>query len=211
MFNYTAKGAPRSGRLSFSFALAITLAMAIVYTVHDTLQMREPFFSLVSFLPGVLSIGALLASGFTREACGLTVHPFSISGIAALALAFLLLVPILLSGTSVRWDPLAPLVYAPASGFAQELYFRSALLPALVKRWGGHRWPALVLHGLIFVAYHWRTFSSIGAIGPSVAVGMVLFLAGLAWGWESQRDRTVLWTVVQHSIFLAAMSLYTWG
>jgi hypothetical protein len=101
-------------------------------------------------------------------------------------------------------------VYAPASALAQELFFRSALLPALTVALGGRSRLALPLHCLVFVAYHFRTFRSIGAIGPSIAVGFVLFLAGLGWGWESQRDHTVLWTSVQHSIFLAAMSLYTW-
>lgn len=201
----------RSGHLSFGPALAITLVMAVAYTIHDTLQMREPLFSVVSFGPGVLSICVLLASGFTREECSLTICWFSKSGIAVLALTFLLLFPILLSSTGdVRWNPLGAFVYAPASALAQELFFRSALLPALTKGLGGRSQLALPIHCLIFVAYHLRTFTSIGAIGPSIGVGLVLFLAGLAWGWESQKDRTVLWTSVQHSMFLAAMSLYTW-
>jgi len=206
-----AGAAPRLDRVRLGFALSIALVMALAYTVHDGVQIGEPLFSLASFLPGLLSIGALLAAGVSRDECGLAVRRLSRAGLVVLALTFLLLLPILLSGTATRWDPLAALIYAPASGIAQELFFRAALLPALINAMAGHRQRALVLHCLIFVAYHFRTFRSIGAVGPSIAVGAVLFLASLAWGWESQRDRTILWTSIQHSIFLAAMSLHTWG
>lgn len=193
-------------------ALAIVLVLAVAYTAHDTLQMHEPFFSVVSFAPGMISLWVLLSSGFTREECGLAARWFSRPGIVVLVLTFLLLLPILLPGTPVvRWDLLSAVVYAPASGVAQELFFRSALLPVLTKCLGRRSRLALPIHCVVIVAYHLRTFRSIGAFGPSIAVAVVLFLAGLAWGWESQRDRTVLWTSVQHSIFLGAMSLHTWG
>ncbi|MDD5469131.1 MAG: hypothetical protein PHS96_15185 [Anaerolineales bacterium] len=199
-------------RLPFKAALAVVLLMALAYTAHDTLQIGEPLFSLISFVPGAISVWVLLAAGFSLEACNLAARWFSRRGIAVLGLAFLLLLPVLLSGRLLPgWDPLATFVYAPASGVAQELYFRSALLPALKKGLGGRLWPALLVHCLIFVGYHFRTFRSIGAVGPAMVVGVVLFLGGLAWGWHSQRDRTILWTSVQHSLFLMAMSLFTWG
>lgn len=58
-------------RLPFEAALAVVLLMALAYTVHDTLQVHEPLFSLISFVPGAISVWVLLGSGFTREACNL--------------------------------------------------------------------------------------------------------------------------------------------
>jgi len=162
--------------------------------------------------PGALSVGVLLASGLTRAECSLEARWFSKAGAAMLMLIFLLLLPIVLSSTGeVGWDPLPALVYAPASGIAQEVFFRSALLPALTRAFRGRIRLALPIHSLIFVAYHFRTFRAIGAIGPSIGVAMVLFLGGLGWGWQAQKDRTVIWTAIQHSIFLAVMSLFIWG
>jgi membrane protease YdiL (CAAX protease family) len=111
--------------------------MGVAYTIHDTLQISEPAFSVISFIPGILSIAALVASGVTRKDFNLRFAWFSKSGIAVLALIFLLLLPTLLSSTGdVGWNWLSALVYAPASGIAQEFYFRSALLPALTRALG---------------------------------------------------------------------------
>jgi hypothetical protein len=40
------------------------------------------------------------------------------------------------------------------------------------------------------------------------AVAVVTFLAGLGWGWQVQHDRTIVWTVAQHILFLMLMSLF---
>lgn len=186
--------------------------MALVFTIHDTLQIREPFFSIISFLPGILSLGALSVAGFTRRECNLIIARLSKPGLFVLAGTSLLLLPILLSSSGAAgWNWLAGLVYAPASGIAQELYFRACLLPALLRLFHGRTWPALCVHSLIFVGYHLRTFRSITSIQLCIMVGAVLFLAGVGWGRQSQMDRTVAWTTLHHSVFLTLMSVFTWG
>ncbi|MEW5871035.1 MAG: CPBP family intramembrane glutamic endopeptidase [Chloroflexota bacterium] len=196
----------------FWAALVCTLLMGVVYTVHDVLQVAEPLFSLLSFLPGALSLAALFLAGFSKEQCSLRFAWPSKAGWLALAGVCILLLPILLSSRGVTgWSWLSALVYAPASGLAQELYFRGALLPALARLFRPRLRLALGLHALLFIAYHLRTFRSIGALAPSLVVAGVLFLAGLGWGWQAQKDRTLAWTALQHSIFLSAMSVFTWG
>ena len=72
------------------------------------------------------------------------------------------MLPILGASTGFAgWQWLPALIYAPASGIAQELYFRASLLPALEK-WVGKKPFALVLHGLVFIVFHLRTFIAIG-------------------------------------------------
>ena len=31
------------------------------------------------------------------------------------------------------------------------------------------------------------------------------------WGCQVQRDRTVIWVILQHIIFLVLMSMFDWG
>ena len=42
----------------------------------------------------------------------------------------------------------------------------------------------------------------------AIALTVVTFLAGLGWGWQVRRDRTVVWAMGEHVIFLAIMSLF---
>ena len=147
----------------------------------------------------------------SREDCNLRLRRPSRSGIIVLAVVTVLLLPILApsSGfTGWRWLP--ALVYAPASGIAQELYFRASLLPGLQRAFKGRQTPALLAHALIFIGFHFRTFQALPSIGIALVVAVVLFLAGCGWGWQVQRDRTVVWAVLQHSLFLILMSLFDW-
>lgn len=207
------QNSPRSlsRTLVFPFWAALLLAvlMGAVYTVHDVLQAPEPLFSVLSFLPGGVSIAGLLLAGFSTGQCNLRWAWPSKAGWLALAGVCVLLLPILLSSSGAAgWSWLSALVYAPASGIAQELYFRAALLPALARLFGRRTRLALVCHALLFVAYHWRTFIAIGAVGLSLVVASVLFLAGLGWGWQAHRDRTVVWAMGEHVLFLAIISLF---
>ena len=123
----------------------------------------------------------------------------------------IIMLPILGSSTGFTgWQWLPALVYAPASGIAQELYFRASLLPAL-ERLSQKKSTALILHALVFIAFHLRTFLAIGAQPIAFVVVLVLFAAGYTWGWQVQRDRTVMWAMLQHSLFLVAMSMFAFG
>jgi membrane protease YdiL (CAAX protease family) len=122
-----------------------------------------------------------------------------------------LLLPILGSSTGfIGWKWLPALVFAPASGIAQEIYFRGSLLPALEKALNGKKIIALLLHAVVFVGYHFRTFRSVPSVPIALLIALVLFLAGCGWAWQVQKDRTIIWAVSQHGLFLMLMSMFVW-
>ncbi len=205
---------PVSARCSlpFTVAILITLSMTVFYTVLDVLQPLEPFQSALAFIPGVIAVVALLGGGLSRVDLKLCFAPLSLAGGVVLAATMLLMLPILLSSSAfVGWRWLPALLYAPASGIAQELYFRSSLLPALEHAFQGRANTALIVHSALFVVFHVRTFVSVPSLPIAFVVAIVLFLGGCGWGWQVQRDGTVVWAMLQHSLFLAVMSMFTWG
>lgn len=198
--------------LPFIGALAITLAMGVVITIIDVLQPSEPLLSILAFIPGLISILTLFSSGLGRAELNLRFRWISLPGLSVLAVTTVLLLPILGSSTGFTgWNWLPALVYAPASGIAQELYFRGALLPALEQALHGKKVAALLLHALVFVGYHFRTFRSVPSIPIAVVISIVLFAAGCGWAWQVQKDRTVVWAIGQHSLFLMVMSMFEWN
>jgi len=194
-------------------SILIILLMGAAYTWLDMLQPPEYLTAILAFIPGLVSYLALRAwqrSSGSHENY-LQVRRLSWPGGLALLAATILMLPILGSSTGFSgWQWLPGLVYAPASGIAQELYFRGALLPGF-ERLTGRKSSALILHGLIFIAFHLRTFLAIGLQPIAILVAAVLFAAGCAWGWQVQRDRTLVWAMLQHSLYLVAMSMFTWG
>jgi hypothetical protein len=193
--------------------LILILMMGAGYTWLDMLQPPEYVTALLAFIPGVVSLLALRtwqrSAGTGENYLGF--RRLSWQGGLALLAATVLMLPILGSSTGfIGWQWLPALVYAPASGIAQELYFRASLLPAfegLTKK----KSTALILHALVFIAFHLRTFLSIGAQPVALVVVLVLFAAGCTWGWQVQRDRTVVWAMLQHSLFLMFMSMFAYG
>ena len=198
--------------LSFEGALVITLVMGIVITIVDFLQPEEPVLSMLAIIPGVISIVALSASGLSFAKLYLHLRWISLSGLFALAATTILLLPILGSSTGFSgWKWLPALVYAPTSGIAQEIYFRGSLLPALEQALHGKKIAALLLHALLFVGYHFRTFRSVPSVPIALLIAIVLFAAGCGWAWQVQKDRTVVWVIGQHSLFLMIMSMFEWS
>lgn len=198
--------------LPFMVALAITLAMGVVITIIDILQPSEPILSILAFIPGIISIVALSASGMSLTDLYLHFRRISLPGLIMLAATTVLLLPILGSSTVMTgWKWLPALVYAPASGIAQEIYFRGSLLPAIEQALHGKKVAALLLHALLFVGYHFRTFRSVPSIPIAILISIVLFAAGCGWAWQVQKDRTVVWAIVQHSLFLMLMSMFEWN
>jgi hypothetical protein len=199
-------------RALFAVSITITLLMAVLYIVLDVLQPADPLLSLLAFLPGVISIMALRVAGLSNDQLYLRLARISLPGLGILAATTLLLLPILGSSTAwIGWHWLPALVYAPASGIAQELYFRSSLLPGLEQAFNGRRTLALFVHSAIFIGFHFRTFQAIPSLPIVLVVAFVLFLAGCGWGWQVQRDRTAIWSMLQHSLFLMLMSMFGWG
>jgi membrane protease YdiL (CAAX protease family) len=194
--------------IRFYVALALIILVWLAYTALDLLGPGDPPMAVLGFMSGVIGLVILRAAGFTCEECYLRAASISKAGLLALAGVLLLLIPILLFGTWLGWSWLAVLVYAPASGISQELFFRSTLLPALMKAFKPRVWLAVSAQAALFVVWHLRMFTQGAPLAP---VASVLFLAGLGWGCQVQRDRAVVWAMAQHSLFLMGMALFAFG
>jgi membrane protease YdiL (CAAX protease family) len=195
-------------------AIVIVLLMGAFYTFLDVRQLSEPINTILSFVPGLLSFAAIIFAKMQSNVIESYLIPrkLSIHGSIALAVVAVCLLPILLSISSkVGWHWIPALVYAPASGIAQELYFRASLLPAMEGLIQNKNITAICLQSTVFVAFHLRTFMSIGANPIIAVVVVVLFVAGIAWGYQVQKDRTIIWAVALHGTFLVIMSMFKWG
>jgi membrane protease YdiL (CAAX protease family) len=175
------------------------------YTTLQTLfvvgLVGEATSALLSFVPGILGVAVLLAAGLSRQDCFLQFKRLSRPGFAVLAAVFVIgLAVILPVGEWHGWDWTAALLYAPASGVSQELFFRAVLLPAVRLVLAKRPRLALVGHSLLFGLWHIGTLFLGAPIWAVLAVMLVPFICGIGWGWQVQRDRTVVWAMVQHSL-----------
>ncbi len=191
----------------------LMLLLWLVYTLVYTLPLEKNIEAGLEAVAGALGVVALLIMGFSRQELYLQVKSISPRGWIALGVATLALAgPLSMSRfQGVNWLPL--LVYAPLSGITQELFFRASLLPAIQWVCGGKKWTALVLHALLFGLWHvpLAFLAAPATLSPWLAVislFVVTSLAGLAWGWQVQNDRTVVWTMLHHTLLLMVMSLF---
>ncbi len=198
--------------ISFRAALVVVLGAWLAFSALFVLYLPEPWASLTGFIPGVIGVGGLLLSGATWQACYLQFKRLSREGTLVLAAMFIPMVPVVLVGFDQEgwsgWDWKAALVYAPASGIAQELYFRSALLPALEATFGRRR-LALVTSSVLFALFHAGMFT-VAPVGAAVSALVVTFVVGMGWGWQVQRDQTVIWAMAHHSILQMILRLFAW-
>ena len=197
------KRLPKS--INESLAFIVVLCLWLVYTVLQTLFVMgyagEAWSALLGFAPGLLGVGVLLLAGRSRADCYLQVRGLSWAGLAVLAAVFVFaLAAVLPFGVWQGWSWLAALVYAPASGISQELFFRSSLLPAFQTIFKDRRGLALLSHSVLFGLWHIGPLFVGAPLWAVLAVMFVPFLSGLGWGWQVQRDRTVVWAMLQHSL-----------
>lgn len=184
-----------------SRAALFVVALWAPYTALNTLFPGP----LLTYSLGLILAGAALAmlrsGGVAPCDLGLCLARPSAAGLLALA-TLSLFIPLALSlGRGQPWQPLDDLVYAPASALGQELYFRAALLPALLGRRTIPSCAAVPLQALLFALWHVRAFRVV-AVAPAVAVLAGAFAAGAIWGWQVRRDRTILYAVAEHTLFL---------
>lgn len=193
-------------------ALVVTASLATAYTYVEYVQPRDPWYAGLSLAVAVAAVASLRGLGFSRQVLRLRYSGLSRGGALLLMTASLLMLPILGSSTGfVGWRWLAGLLFAPASGIAQEVFFRGSVLPVLEKVLPGRPLLALLGQTAVFVGWHVRTFTLLPSVPVAVLVGAVLALAGLAWGRQVQRDGTLLWSICQHSLFLMVMSMFDWA
>ena len=188
-----------------AIAAAVVLTLWAGYTVLQTMavvgQVSEGWSAALGFLPGVLGVTVLLRSGMTREECFLVFRSISKAGFVVLVLVFIFALSSMLPVMEwVGWSWKAALILAPAAGIAQELFFRSTLLPTLRRVFNRRPWLALVVHAVLFGLWHIGPLFIGAPIWVVIAVMAVPFLSGIGWGWQVVHDRTVVWAMIQHSL-----------
>jgi len=156
----------------------------------------------LGLLLAALALGALLLSGESPRTLPLRLAPPSRLGLLILLVMLLFIPAALLVGRGQPFNVLDDLVYAPASALGQELYFRAALFVALVRLCAERPRLAVPAQAALFALWHVRAFLVVAPL-PALGALLLTFVAGLLWGAQVSRDRTILWTVAEHSFFLA--------
>lgn len=195
-------------RLPPTTAVAVVLLVWVPYTFYFAASPSGLLGALLGLLPAAVCLPVLRLAGWPSADCFLLRAPLSAKGAVALGLATFLTLPVLASGHWSGWSTAGVLLYAPISGVSQELYFRSSLLPAVLHLVPGRPSLALAMHAVLFALWHLRMLLAM-PLGVAVLAFSVIAAAGVAWGWQTMHDRTVLWAVVQHSAFLGVMALFT--
>ena len=205
-------GWPARQRIATALVLCLWLAYTLLQTLAVMQRLSEPAYAAIGFLPGILGVAILLAAGMSRQQCYLRIAPLSWKGFGVLAAVFVFaLAAILPFGVWRGWDWIAAFVYAPASGISQELFFRSALMPAILATFERRPTLALVLHSALFGLWHIGPLF-LGTPVPIVAaIVLVPFISGIGWGWQVKRDGTVVWAMIQHSLIWVVGSPFTFG
>jgi membrane protease YdiL (CAAX protease family) len=205
-------GRPAKQRIALALVFCFWLAYTVLQTLAVMERLSEPAYAAIGFLPGMLGVGALLGAGISREECYLRIAPLSWKGFGVLAGIFVFaLAAILPSGVWRGWDWIAAFVYAPANGISQELFFRSALMPATLATFKKRTTLALILHSILFGLWHIGPLF-LGTPAPIVAAIMLVpFLSGIGWGWQVKRDGTVVWAMIQHSLIWVVGSPFAFG
>jgi hypothetical protein len=156
----------------------------------------------LAFLPGLLGLAVILSAGFTARECYLQIAPLSRKGMLALLLTLPLLLPVYLagylSGTWAGWNAANLLLYGPAGAITQVLFFRCVLLPVLLRMRKGHPTQAIILAALMHGLWHVGPLVQGYAWYQALPVMLVPFLVGIAWNWQVQHDRTILWVMILH-------------
>lgn len=193
-----------SPRLSLGAATTGVLALWPPYVALNTIF---PGPALTYALGGTIALTALallvLAGLRAEELLVRVALPSREGGLALAALAAILPLAVV-AGQGERWDWLEAFVAAPASGIAQELYFRAALLATLERLSTGRPGVAVSGQALLFALWHLRAFRVVW--WPQALVVLLgAFVAAWIWGWQVRRDRTVTYAAAQHAIFLAVL------
>jgi hypothetical protein len=200
--------------LSFRAALGFILLLGFAYTVHFASYQQVPIYELLRFVPGFLGVCALLVAGITAKACYLQFAPISKQSILVYAVMLFLMLPVVVAGLQAGgWagpDWRLIFINAPIDAISQELYFRAALLPALLLVMPRKPRLALGLQALIFAFYHIGMFR-VAPAGAVVSALFLTFLVGIGWGWQVKRDGTVVWAMIHHTILQIILKLFAWG
>jgi hypothetical protein len=193
--------------------LLVVLVLWAAYTAVQTMlvlgHLDEAISTVVGLLLGVVALRWLGHQGWSRADRFLRFGRLSWPGALALGWLVVLWPFVLATGEWVGWDP-GRAALQGLGGVSQELFFRAALLPVLLVWLGGRRWPALLGHTLLFTIWHAGALlvTPPEMLGGAVAILVVSFLAGLAWGWQTLHDRTIVWVLVHHALLWIVGSMF---
>jgi hypothetical protein len=190
-------------RLPRQLAAWAVIALWLPYVALNLIFSGPQITYLLGLALAALGLFLLRLSGVSLGECYVRVGPLSRQGALLLLLPVLVVVPAaLFVGRLQPWHPLDDLVYAPVSALAQELYFRGGLLVALATVCRGRKRMALAADGALFGLWHLRAFTAVPIL-PAAGVIVVTTIAGLLWGLQVQRDRTILYAAAEHALILA--------
>ena len=171
---------------------------------------REPFIFIFCFFPGIIGIFILRRRGYSFEDCYINLKSLSVIGfLLLLSSAIISLSFMLPSGSWSGWNWLEALVYAPGSGFTQELFFRCTLLPVCLKIANGRKYLAILLHTILFGIWHMGVFW----LAPwwiSILVILIPSIAGYLWALQVHRDKTAIYAIITHCFILIISSMFVW-
>lgn len=179
----------------------LVVGLWLPYAALNTLFPGPAVTYALGLLGAACALVLLWRTGSGPRACFVRVAALSRSGAAILGVLSLYIPAVLLAGRGKGFDLLGDLVYAPASALGQELYFRSALLVALLRLCRSRPWLALSIDALLFGLWHVRAFRVI-AWAPALGVVLATALAGLLWSLQVRRDRTMVYAFALHTLFL---------
>jgi hypothetical protein len=198
-------------RIRLSVVLVGVLALWLAYTAIYTLPIPEVPASILHLLPGIAAVSILRRAGFSWRECYLRANPISAKGVATLCLVTVAIAGPLLTSAHVGFRLLAVLLLAPASAAAQELFFRSALLPTFLRALPGRPAMANSLQAILFALWHVPKAFIYSPIDPflgALMLGSVTLLGGFGWGWQVRQDETIVWSTAHHWLLLSIMSLF---
>jgi hypothetical protein len=198
--------------ISMHWSSIIVLILWGGYTTFQIIFLDQPFVDLIGLLAGILAISVLLYSGFSRNDCYLRFSPISKKGMVLYLVIFFLWIGIVVpTGGKLQLDWRSTLFYAPATSIAQEIFFRSALLPALLHSLKDKFGWALFTHSILFAIWHMGVFTTNAPPIAATVVILVPFLISFAWGWQVHRDKTIIWAILHHTSLQIVMRMYSWG
>jgi hypothetical protein len=192
----------RPVRLPRPFAAWSVIALWLPYAALNTIFPGPHVTYPLGLALAALGLLILRLSGLSLAECYVRVGTLSWRGALLLLLVLVILPAALLAGRIQPWRPLDGLVYAPVSALAQELYFRGGLLVALATVCRGRKRFALATQSALFGLWHLRAFLAVPVL-PAAGIIVATAIAGLLWGLQAQRDRTMLYSAAEHTLILA--------
>jgi hypothetical protein len=177
------------------------VALWVPYAALNTIFPGPLLTYAIGLLLAALAMSALLLSGDSPRTLSLRFASPSRFGLLILLLMLAFIPGALLAGRGQPFSALDDLVYAPASALGQELYFRAVLLVALARLFTGRPRLTVLAQAVFFALWHVRAFLVVAPL-PALGALLLTFVAGLLWGAQVSRDRTVLWVAAEHTLFL---------